>query len=109
MAQTTVLTAGTSAANGDDFTVGAGGTQLTLISGEVDKSFQRVKIPVYIKTGSDYTLYTKKQTAKAKRTPAFLTNVQRSLFIEEPGTYRVVRATQTKSVGVVADDTTEAA
>ena len=104
MAQTTALAAGTTAANSSDIVVAAGGMTISLFSGESDKSFERVKMPIQIKLGSDYYPYTKKQTNRAKRFFPSLSNVQRPIYIEEPGPFRVVRSAQTKSVGVMTDD-----
>ena len=104
MAQATALTAGTTAANSSDIVVTTG-TQITLFSGATNDAFERVKMPIMIKgVDGSYIAYTKKQTNRGKRFPAYLTNVQRSIYIEEPGTYRVVRSAQNLSVGVQTDD-----
>lgn len=105
MAQTTALAAGTTAANSSDIVVTTPVT-ISLFSGESNGRFERVKMPILRKDGSNYSEFTKKQTNRGKRFPAYLTNVQRSIFIEEPGTYRVVRSAQTLSVGVNVDDQT---
>jgi hypothetical protein len=107
MAQTVPLAAGTTAANSTDIPVTTG-SQLTLFSGEADKTFERCKLYVMIKesAGGTYAPYEQRQTAKGRRFPLFLTNQQRSVYLNEPGIYRVVRSGQVKSVGVIADDRT---
>lgn len=103
MAQAIALASGTTAANSADVVVTTP-TTLSLFSGETDQSMARCKLSIYLKdSNSNYHRATFQRGGRRYRVPIDLTNVERTVTLTEPGTYRVVRPITTTSVGVNAD------
>ena len=105
MAQTTVLTAQTTAADSDDIVVGTKPVKASLYSGETDGSYSDVKCPVQEKVpGGIYQMFDNEKTMKDERTPVYLSDQRKSYTIISPGTYRVTKAVTDKDIGVFTED-----
>lgn len=105
MAQTTILAAGTTAANATDVVVTATTpATVSLFSGESDQHMDRIKCTIYQKdVNGNYFPFTTNTDLHQTRNRPLLTNLMRTYELILPGTYRVARPACTSSVGIELD------
>lgn len=102
MAQTTILAAGTTAANSSSVTVQDTPVKVSLFT--TDNILHRCKLPLQEQVAGVWQNFYCEDTRVDERQPVYLTNTKRSYTIFSPGTYRVVRSLETNAVGAVSDD-----
>lgn len=105
MAQTTILAAGTTAANSSTVTVGTTPVKVSIFT-DANK-MPRCKLPLQEQapTGS-WQNYYGENVRFDERQPVYLTNTRRSFTITAPGSYRLVRSVESANVGAISEDGT---
>lgn len=105
MATTAVLAPTANAADSSEFTVKTPVTvYLVTSTGNIT---ERAKMPLLRKVGTGvYSPHDKQSGAKRKRVQLYLSQIENTLYLEDPGTYIVRKSATTQSIGVSVDDQT---